>query len=262
MSEVIRLEQMEFHVPSRKILSIPELIIEKGKTYGVMGPNGAGKSTLLKILSFLDFPTTGFLYFNGEKITSNKVTLEQRRNIAIALQQSLLLDTTVFQNIAIGLKIRKVPRKIINEKVQYWMEKFNIAHLSSKHAYKLSGGEAQRVNLARAMILEPKVLCLDEPFSALDFPTKMGLIKDFKSILNSTGTTTIFVSHDLLEVKHLTNELFILINGELKQYGFTDDVIENPNKHTASFLNEWKSYFPVNNSAPQDQGIFLKTSFK
>ena len=94
------------------------------------------------------------------------------------------------------------------------------------------------------MVLDPEVLCLDEPFSALDFPTKMGLIKDFRSILSTSNTTAIFVSHDLMEMKVLTDELFILMNGELQQHGRTLDVIENPNKMTSSFINEWKAYFP------------------
>src|SRR4051812_1000160 len=230
MTEMIRLEQLEYSVPERKILSIPHLLIEKGNTYGIMGPNGAGKSTLLKLLSLLDSPTKGELFFNGDKILPKRITLEQRRKVAIALQQSLLLDTTVYQNIALGLKIRKLPRKEIKQKVTDWLEKFNISHLAWKHAYQLSGGEAQRVNLARAMILDPEVLCLDEPFSALDFPTKMKLIQDFKSILTTTGTTAIFVSHDLLEMKSLTDELFILMDGRLQQHGKTNDVIENPNE--------------------------------
>lgn len=242
MTEMIRLEQIQYSVSGRKILSIPHLLIGKGNTYGIMGPNGAGKSTLLKLLSLLDSPTKGDLFFNGDKISPKHITLEQRRKVAIALQQSLLLNTTVYQNIALGLKIRKLPRKEIKPKVNDWLEKFNISHLAEKQAYQLSGGEAQRVNLARAMILEPEVLCLDEPFSALDFPTKMKLIQDFKSILTTTGTTTIFVSHDLLEMKSLTDELFILMNGELQQHGQTSDVIENPNEMTASFINEWKSY--------------------
>lgn len=245
MTEMIRAEKLEFQVPGRNILSIPELVIEKGHVYGIMGPNGAGKSTLLKLLSLLEAPTNGTIYFHGEKVSAQTVTLDQRRKIAIALQQSLLLDTTVFQNIAVGLKIRKQPRKVIKAKVFEWMEKFNIAHLADKHVYKLSGGEAQRVNLARAMILEPELLCLDEPFSALDFPTKMKLIEDFKSILTTTGTTALFVSHDLLEVKSLTNELFILMNGELQQHGSTEDVIANPNASTQSFINEWKSYLTL-----------------
>jgi tungstate transport system ATP-binding protein len=244
MTELIRLEDIEYSVPDKKILSIPYLSIDKGETYGIMGPNGAGKSTLLKVLSLLDSPTKGNLYLNGEKISTKQVSLEQRRKIAIALQQSLLLNTSVFQNIALGLKIRKVPRRKIKEKVEYWLETFNITHLINKHAHQLSGGEAQRVNLARAMILEPEVLCLDEPFSALDFPTKMKLIHDFKSILASTRTTALFVSHDLLEMKTLTNQLFILMNGELQQHGITNEVIEHPNEATRSFINEWKSLLP------------------
>ncbi|WP_338471893.1 ABC transporter ATP-binding protein [Niallia sp. XMNu-256] len=245
MTEFIRLEKIEYSVPGRKILSIPELTIEKGVTYGIMGPNGAGKSTLLKVLSLLDSPSKGNIYFSDEKINTNHVTLEQRRKIAIALQQSLLLNTSVFNNIALGLKIRKVSRREIKEKVYYWLQTFNIPHLANKHAHQLSGGEAQRVNLARAMILEPELLCLDEPFSALDFPTKMKLIQEFKSILSNTGTTAIFVSHDLLEMKSLTDQLFILMNGEMKQNGNTNEVIQHPNKATSPFINEWKSLLPT-----------------
>jgi tungstate transport system ATP-binding protein len=244
MSELIRLEGMEYSVPGKKILSIPHLAIHKGDTYGIMGPNGAGKSTLLKVLSLLDAPTKGNLYFNGEQILTKQISLEQRRKIAIALQQSLLLNTSVFQNIALGLKIRRVPRHEIKEKVHYWLETFNIPHLADKHAYQLSGGEAQRVNLARAMILEPELLCLDEPFSALDFPTKMKLIHDFKTILISTSTTAIFVSHDLLEMKSLSDQLFILMNGELQQHGETHEVINHPNEAARPFINEWKSLLP------------------
>ncbi|WP_394234580.1 ABC transporter ATP-binding protein [Niallia oryzisoli] len=245
MTEMIRVEELEFQVAGRNILTIPELVIKKGHIYGIMGPNGAGKSTLLKVLSLLDSPTNGVIYFHGEQVSAHTITLEKRRKIAIALQQSLLLDTTVFQNIAVGLKIRRQPRKIIKEKVYEWLEKFNITHLADKHAYKLSGGEAQRVNLARAMILEPELLCLDEPFSALDFPTKMKLIYDFKNILSEAGTTALFVSHDLLEVKSLTDELFILMNGEMQQHGSTEYVIENPNESTRSFINDWKSYLTL-----------------
>ena len=104
MSELIRLEDMEYSVPGKKILSIPHLSIDKGATYGIMGPNGAGKSTLLKVLSLLDSPTKGNLYYNGEKVSIKKVSLVQRRKIAIALQHSLLLNTSVFQNIALPFK--------------------------------------------------------------------------------------------------------------------------------------------------------------
>lgn len=90
------------------------------------------------------------------------------------------------------------------------------------------------------MILEPEILCLDEPFSALDFPTKMKLIHAFKYILDSTQTTAIFVSHNLLEMKSLTQQLFILMSGELVQHGTTNDVINHPNEAANPFINEWK----------------------
>lgn len=92
------------------------------------------------------------------------------------------------------------------------------------------------------MVLEPEVLFLDEPFSALDFPTKVQLLKELKEILNSTRTTTVFVSHDLLEVKYLTDRLSILMNGKIQQTGTTAEVIEKPNETTASFINQWKEF--------------------
>ncbi len=99
--------------------------------------NGAGKSTLLKILSLLDSPTKGNFYYNGEMVSTKKVSLVQRIKIAIALQQSLLLHTFVFQNISLGLKIRRMPRHEIKYKVEHWLETFNIPHLINKHAYEL-----------------------------------------------------------------------------------------------------------------------------
>lgn len=242
MSTLLKLENMTYAVQDRTILQIPSLSIEQGEIIGIMGPNGAGKSTLLKLLSLLDSPSDGSLFFKNTKLSAHKVSIELKRKFAIALQQSLLLNTSVYQNVALGLKIRKLPKREINEKVEYWLNKFNIAHLAKKHAYHLSGGEAQRVNLARAMVIGPEVLFLDEPFSALDFPTKVQLLKELKEILKATETTTVFVSHDLLEIKYLTDRLAILMDGEIKQLGNTLDVIEHPNEITASFIQEWKEF--------------------
>lgn len=242
MNARLQLENIQYAAGNRTILDISQLSIEEGEMIGIMGPNGAGKSTLLKILSLLDAPSNGRILYHGKEISPLHIPLELRRKFAIALQQSLLLNTTVFQNVAIGLKLRKLPKKEIKEKVDYWLEKFHILHLAKKHAYHLSGGEAQRVNLARAMVLKPEVLFLDEPFSALDFPTKVQLLKELKEILKHTNTTTVFVSHDLLEVKYLTDRLVILMNGEIKQIGKTIEVIQSPNDLTAPFINEFNSF--------------------
>lgn len=239
MKPLLHLQNIIYRSGEQNILDIPELSLNSGSVMGIMGPNGAGKSTLLKIMALLEDATEGQIFYHGSAISQKNLTLEQRRNFAIALQQSLLLNMTVFQNVAIGLKLRNCPKKLMKERVNFWLEKFRISHLANKHASYLSGGEAQRVNLARAMVLEPEVLFLDEPFSALDFPTKVKLLKDLKEIIQLTKTTTLFISHDMLETKYLTDTLVILQNGQVKQIGKTLEVIANPNKATAHFLNEW-----------------------
>jgi tungstate transport system ATP-binding protein len=245
MNPLIELKNITYQAHNKNILSIPDFQIQDGDFLGIMGPNGAGKSTLLKVMALLDIPIRGEIIYRGQEIANGIPSLDLRRKFSVALQQSLLLEGTVFQNIAISLKLRKVPKSVIKEKVNVWMEQFQISHLAKKNAHFLSGGEAQRVNLARAMIVEPEILFLDEPFSALDFPTKIKLMDDFKAIINSAGTTTVFVSHDLMEINYLTNHLAIIVNGEVKQYGPTQRVLEYPNSATSPFLNEWKKFYPM-----------------
>ncbi len=246
MIPLIKLKNLTYNVQNNKtILDIADFQVYSGEFLGIMGPNGAGKSTLLKILSFLDNQTSGEILYRRQSIPKGNAPLELRRKFSIALQQALLLDGTVFHNIAIGLTLRKIPKHIIKEKVTHWMELFGISHLAKKNALYLSGGEAQRVNLARAMIVEPEILFLDEPFSALDFPTKIRLMEDFKQIMDDTQTTAIFVSHDLMEINFLTNRLAIMVNGGVKQTGPTPLVLEHPNSSTQSFLNEWKKFYPA-----------------
>ncbi|WP_078428206.1 ATP-binding cassette domain-containing protein [Alkalihalobacterium alkalinitrilicum] len=242
---ILQLKDVKVQANQQTLLNVPDFALVSGDILGVIGPNGAGKSTLLKVLSFLQAPTVGTVYYKGEEKEVQTFSLEMRRRFAVAMQQSLLFDSTVYHNVAIGLKLRKEPKKEINKKVTYWLDMFNISHLAKKNAKTLSGGEAQRVNLARALILEPEVIFLDEPFSALDFPTKAQLIQDFKEIMKQTNTTTFFVSHDLIEIKQLTRSLCVMLNGEVKQYGKTNKVIDAPNKEVAAFLEKWKDFYKI-----------------
>ena len=244
MNPLIELLDITCVKQKKEILLIPKFEVYAGEFLGIIGPNGAGKSTLLKIMSFLDKQTTGSILYRGQQIPAGNAPLELRRKFSIALQQSLLLEGTVSQNIAIGLKLRGVPKNSIKEKVNLWLDQFQISHLAKKNAHYLSGGEAQRVNLARAMIIEPEILFLDEPFSALDFPTKIKLMEDFKTIIESTGTTAIFVSHDLMEIHYLTHRLAIMVKGEVRQTGPTLEVLNKPDDSVSAFLNEWKKFLP------------------
>jgi tungstate transport system ATP-binding protein len=245
MNPLIELKKITYKAHNKTILTIPHFQIHAGEFLGIMGPNGAGKSSLLKVVALLDGINSGEILYRGQVVPNGTPSLELRRKFSVALQQSLLLEGTVFQNVAIGLKLRKVPKAIIKEKVTLWMEQFQISHLAKKNVHFLSGGEAQRVNLARAMIVEPEILFLDEPFSALDFPTKIKLMDDFKGIIEEAGTTTAFVSHDLMEINYLTSTLAIIVNGEIKQFGPTQRVLEHPNSATSPFLNEWKKFYPM-----------------
>ncbi len=129
MNPLMTLEDIQYQIGNKTILTIPRFSIEPGEFLGIMGPNGAGKSTLLKIISLLEKQSQGRIIYRGETIPVGKAPLELRRRFSIALQQSLLLDTTVFQNIAIGLKLRNIPKKVIKEKVNVWMDQFQIGHL-------------------------------------------------------------------------------------------------------------------------------------
>lgn len=245
MKSLIQVKELTYTAQNKQILTIADFHVFAGEFLGIMGPNGAGKSTLLKMLSFLENQTCGEILYRGQLIPKGNAPLGLRRKFSIALQQALLLDGTVSHNIAIGLQLRKVPKQIMKEKVAHWMNLFGISHLAKKNALYLSGGEAQRVNLARAMIVEPEILFLDEPFSALDFPTKIRLMEDFKQIIEDSHTTAVFVSHDLMEINYLTNRLAIIVNGEVMQAGPTPQVLEHPNSSTQSFLNEWKKFYPL-----------------
>ncbi|UOE92185.1 ATP-binding cassette domain-containing protein [Alkalihalobacillus sp. LMS39] len=241
--KIIELHQIKVETKKDCLLHIEYFPLHQGDIIGVIGPNGAGKSTLVKVMSFLQTPSHGTVFYKGKQKQASTVPLQLRRKFAIVMQQSLLFNKTVYDNVSLGLRFRKSPKKDIEEAVYFWLEKFNILHLAKKNAKTLSGGEAQRVNLARALILSPEVLFLDEPFSALDFPTKAVLLRELKDILQETKTTTVFVSHDLIEIKHLTKNLCVLVDGKMKQFGSTHDVLHSPNRQSTPFLEKWKELY-------------------
>ncbi len=124
MNPLIELKNLTYNVRQKTILDISSFEIYNGEFLGIMGPNGAGKSTLLKVLSFLDKQTGGEIFYRGQMVPPGQAPMDLRRKFSVALQQSLLLDGTVFHNIAIGLKLRKVPKPVIKEKVAHWLELF------------------------------------------------------------------------------------------------------------------------------------------
>lgn len=237
---MIQLYDIEVVKKDKHIVSVKHLAVETGKVTAIIGPNGAGKSSLLKVMALLENPTSGVIELNLKKVFPGKVSISQRRAVSVVFQQPLMLDTTVYQNVAVGLKFRKLPKAMIKEKVEYWLKQFGVYQLSSQRARTLSGGEAQRVSIARAMATEPEVLFLDEPFSALDLPTRRKLLRDLKDILAKTKTTTIFISHDYHEVNYLCDEVIIMYDGKMIDKLAIDGLEQcNFQEGLAIFLKDW-----------------------
>jgi tungstate transport system ATP-binding protein len=218
------------------VLDIAQLEVRRGEVLAVVGPNGAGKSTLLLVLARLLKPKGGVFQFDGQPVNALDV-LAYRRRLALVLQEPLLLDVSVSENLAVGLKFRGVGADAIDRRVEFWLRRLDIAHLRLRPAHKLSGGEAQRVSLGRAFILEPELLLLDEPFGSLDPPTRTRLLEDLKVVIPETSTTTVLITHDLQEAVKFATRLAVLLDGKIQQVGAPEEVFGQPaNRQVAEFL--------------------------
>ena len=193
----------------------------------IIGPNGSGKSTLLRVMGMLQRPTSGSVRFRGEEALNGN-SLRLRRRIATVFQEPLLLNGTVQANAALGLQLRGVSKAEIARRLEPWLERLGIAHLRARSARSLSGGEAQRASLARALVLEPEILLLDEPFAALDPASREALLRDFQPILRDSGITAVFVTHDRNEAFTLAGRVAVLHHGRLLQIGAREEVFRRP----------------------------------
>ena len=235
---MIQIRDLLIQRNGREVLRIDTLDIPRGETLVVVGPNGAGKSTLLLALGHLLEPAHGEILFDGASILKLN-ELEYRRRISFVFQDPLLLDMTVEQNIALGLKFRGTPRAEVQERVGRWIKQLGIESLAKRRAGQLSGGEAQRVSLARAFILEPELLLLDEPFSSLDPPTRSKLLEDLSALLLENHRTAIFVTHNLNEAAKLSHRIAVMIGGMLRQVGTVKQIKSDPADETVkAFLQE------------------------
>ena len=236
---MLKAQKLSWIKNRKQILHGINIEITKGECLGLVGPNGSGKSSLIKILTLLEPPTSGKILLNNQEIPSN-IPLEIRRKIAVVFQDPLLLIMNVFLNIAVGLKIRGLRKTLIEERVEYWLASFGISHLTKQHVRSLSGGEAQRVSLARAFALNPEILFLDEPFSSLDAPTTEELLIDLNRVFQSTGITSLIVSHDFREIKHLTNRVYVMLKGEIQTSGLTAEILpSSPDTELQDYLAPW-----------------------
>ncbi len=209
-------------------LDVDSIRLEPGRVLTVMGPNGSGKSTLVQVLGLLRTPEAGSLRLFGQNITRKSDRKLLRRRMGTVFQAPLLLSGSVLKNVLAGLRIRGVDRKEAERRARQWMERLQIGKLADRAVHTLSAGEAQRTSLARAFVLEPELLLLDEPFSALDVPTREQLLRETASILRETAGATLFVTHDRVEALTISDELAVLIDGKIAQQGPPEEVFGKP----------------------------------
>lgn len=224
---MIAVEGLRVRRGGRLVLDIPAFTVAEGEVLAVIGPNGAGKSTLLQALALL-VPAEMTYRFAGRPVALPREALSLRRQMAVVFQEPLLLDASVLENVALGLRLRHATGQEIRERVHAWLARLGVAHLAERHARALSGGEAQRVNLARALALQPRVLFLDEPFGALDVLTRAALLQELRPILKAAGVTALLVTHDFTEIPPLADRVAVLMAGRVVQAGTPRTVFSQP----------------------------------
>tara|TARA_B100000886_G_scaffold33110_1_gene20624 strand:- start:1808 stop:2467 length:660 start_codon:yes stop_codon:yes gene_type:complete len=213
---LLKLKQICFEIDSNIILQDINLEIDEGNFVSIIGRSGSGKTSLLKIISGLKKQTKGTVTLNNTILSDDDTFIEpESRNLGLVVQEKVLFPhLNVQSNVEFGIPEEENKR----EKTVEMLNKFHISNLMEKYPHEISGGEAQRVALARTLVTKPQVLLLDEPFSGLDQSLKDGIYPDIKKILKDNNMTTIMVSHDLDEVNSLSNKIYELKDGTLKIY--------------------------------------------
>ena len=235
---MIQIRDLLIERTGRNVLRIDSLDVQRGETLTVVGPNGSGKSTLLLALARLLRPSRGDILYDGKPLKEWN-ELDYRRRISYVFQAPLLIDMTVEQNVALGLNFRGTPKQEMHERAWKWMKQLGVDSLAKRRAGELSGGEAQRVSLARAFVLEPELLLLDEPFAALDPPTHAKLLGDLSTILKQDRRTAVFVTHNLSEAAKVSHRIAVIVGGVLRQVGTAKQIKSRPADQTvAAFLHE------------------------
>jgi len=233
---MISLKGAELRRAGRLVLDIADLAVGPGESVAVIGPNGAGKSTLLQVMACLLPLDSGSLTVLGERIDRGANPIHVRRRTAMVLQRACLLNASVFDNVALGLKIRKTPESAIRDRVIDALSMFRVEHLARRPARALSGGESQRVSLARAFALEPEILFLDEPFNALDLPTRTALLREVGEAVRASGAATIFVTHDVTEIPFLGDRTIVMNEGRVAADGSIRRVLASDTRNALSEL--------------------------
>lgn len=222
----------------REVLNIDQLSIPAEQIYTILGPNGSGKSTLLRILALLLVNDAGDLEVLGEKVTWEKrQLLKLRRQMSMVTQTSFMFSGSVFYNVSYGLRVRKMGGRKVRRRVEETLEMVGMSAYRDADARTLSGGERQKVAIARALAVNPRVLFLDEPTSNIDVASAADIEKHIRYINKERGTTIIIVTHNLFQARRLADEILFINEGRIVEQGPGESLFTQPrDERTAAFL--------------------------
>jgi len=234
MTIITELKNVSRILDGRPVLNNVSFNVQQGEILALLGPNGSGKTTLLKILALIDKPSTGAIYFRDHKITDSNMEL-MRKNCTMVFQRTIIFNTSVFNNVAYGLKMRKTSKNEIAREVEGALKLVRLEGFGKRHVKKLSGGEQQRVALARALVLNTPLLLLDEPTANLD-PKTASIIEDVISTVNRESETTIVMAtHNMFQAKSLPHRVALINDGKIDEIGTTAQVFGRLSKTLAGF---------------------------
>ena len=232
MGELFRMEKLCMAFGKKEVLKNIDLTIRKGEILALVGPSGSGKTTLLRILNFFEKPAGGNLKFYGTGEIG-----DIRRRMSMLFQTPAIFNSTVFDNVVYGLKVRGIDKKTREIKVRDALNVVGLSGMEKQRARTLSGGEAQRMAFARAIVYDPEILLLDEPTASLD-PANVGKIEDIiRRIRDERGTTIIIASHNIPQVKRIADRVGILLDGELIEVNDKEKIFAAPaDRRSEAFL--------------------------
>ena len=236
-NQIIRLENVSMDFGATEVLKGLSLGIERHKFITLLGPSGCGKTTTLRIIGGFEKPTGGKVFYNGEDITN--MPPYKRKVNTVFQKYALFPHMDVYENVAFGLRLKKMPNKDISEKVHSILKLVGLSGYDKRSIDALSGGQQQRVAIARALVNEPEVLLLDEPLGALDLKLRKEMQIELKKIQQKLGITFIYVTHDQEEALTMSDTIVVMKGGVIQQQGTPQDIYNEPqNAFVADFIGE------------------------